>query len=201
MDKYRSFQELLSPGWEYRLYSDALWRLEEGYGLPFMYQFGEVEEQYKVEGDDQPDFRLASKDELSVAIQGMFEHFQTRPKNEQKVISFLQTHLCYFEGEVWDCEADWDLRPPRFEPPLNGLATQDHEWIEENELIFRRTPLTKLALKLTVNHIVATYNSSPSISQIIREVERASTIIQISDLHYFQVKWARLKEDAATNGS
>lgn len=200
MDKYRSFRELLSPGWEYRLYSAALCRLEEGGCLPFMNEFGEIEERYKMRRGDELNFRLASKDELSIALKMTFEHFQTKPKNEDRWINFLQTHLCYFDCEGWDPEYDWELGPPKFSPPLGNLSADLREWVETHCYICR-TPLTQLALKLTANHIVATFNSLPSISQIMREVERAITIIEISDVHYFQVKRARLKRDAAASGS
>ena len=200
MDKYRSFQELLSPGWEYRLYSDALWRAEQGDYLPFMFRFEEIEKRYKSEADGEPNYFLATKAELATALRETFEHFQTRPKNEEKWISFLSNHLCYLDGEIYDVEFDDGLEPPKFALPFKNLSTEDCEWIEEHCYVYR-IPLSKIVLKLAVNHIVATYNSLPSIAQIIREVEKAIAIVRISDAYQRDIRKSVKQMQQETSGS
>ncbi len=200
MDEYRSFRELLSPGWEYRLYSHALTILEEGRYLPRMFEFGEIEKRYKSEADGEPNYFLATKAELANALRETFEHFQTRPKNEEKWISFLSNHLCYLDGEIYDVEFEGSIRPPHFVLPFKNLSTEDREWIEENCYVCR-TPLSKIVLKLVVNHIVATYNSLPSIAQIIREVEKATAIVRISDAQLRDIRTSIEQWEKEPNGS
>ena len=198
-------EDWMTPGWEYRFYSDALIRAEHDIYLPIMFGFEAIEKRYKSEADGEPNYFLATKAELTNALRETFEHFQTRPKNEEKWISFLTNHLCYLDDEIYDVETHSELDPPKFTLPFKNLSTEDREWIEDNCYI-RRTPLSKIVLKLAVNHIVATYNSLPSIAQIIREVEKAIVVIRISDAHLRDLRirvkqWEQEKTETAGVGS
>lgn len=177
-------EDWMTPGWEYRLYENALSKMENDDELPSLGFFSAIENHYMIEvvnfeEIDAPKkwWRLATKMELSAALTQTFDHFQSRPKNEDVWIQFLCRHLCFQEGRVRDFSCSSVLCPEISLSPLK-LSDETRVWADENYLI--REPLQALALKLAVNHIVVTFNSLPSVAQIIREVERAMVVMEIS---------------------
>ena len=179
-------EDWMTPGWEYRLYESALSKMENDEEFPSLGFFEAIRNHYMIEvvnfeETDAPQkwWRLATKMELSAALRQTFDHFQSRPKNEDVWIQFLCRHLCFQEGRVRDFSCSSVLCPKISLSPLK-LSDETRVWVDEQGHYLIREPLQALALKLAVNHIVVTFNSLPSVAQIIREIERAMVVMEIS---------------------